>query len=381
MNEYTIVMAWYNVREKENNPLKDVQNNNEFVLAQDYIEKSRTYIEKEFPLVLFTEPAYEDLFWEIRPKHLHPLTRIIVKDYDELYGYSSMFPQFSDNFQRNPVQNLHKEKFTALYNFVVNQKVEFIREVIQWNPFQTPKFGWMDLRLYDMPMNEIGDIFAHFPQDRVLITQSWYTEPHQVTNRYEWFLATRGKVCAGFFAGYADPLIQFCNLCRHELKHAVQIGSAPTDEMIYSVVVAENLNLFEPHIGDYPDVLHNVVYNRHNAYYTMNYFLWAYQQKHYYYVHRIAENLRKAYHKKTIGFSCPDLHKVWYYNMVACREIEGKKELFRPLVHEYCQILMDSGEQRNYVKTVWDEFRDILVDEPFYLMHVKIMIEEETTRT
>jgi hypothetical protein len=361
-------MAWYDVRERENNPLKDVQHNNEFVIAEDYIEKSRTFIEKEYPLIIFTEPRYEKTFWKIRPQHLHNITRVIVKDYEDLYDYKTQFPRFTENFQRNPVQNLHKEKFTALYNFVVNQKVEFIHESITWNPFNTERFGWMDLRLYDMPITEIDDIFAHFPEDRVVITQQWYTEPDQVKDRYNWFKATRGKVCAGFFAGYKESLIKFCELCRKEFKNAIDIGTAPTDEMIYSVVVSENLHLFEPHVGDYPDVLHNVVYNRHNAYYTMNYFNWAFNKGHHYYTHRIAENLRGAYYHNTIGYGCVDLHKVWYYNFVACLSLD-KRDYCVKLLEEYYGILEEKEEQRNYVKGLWSEFKNNIV----YLEDAEIM--------
>lgn len=331
--DYTIVMAWFNVREKEENPLRHIQHNNEFVIAEDYMIQSRVFIEKAIPLVIFVEKGYESIFWQIRPTPLHPITRVIVKEYDELYGYGALFNRFQHNHAHNPVENLHKEKFTALYNFIINQKVEFVKEAIQWNPFNTPKFGWMDLRLHDIPTTEIDKIFWHFPQDRVLITQTWYPgNASDVANRYDWFRATRGRVCAGFFAGYNDTMLKFCELCRKELVNAVAIGRAPTDEMIYSVVVAENLDMFEPHIGDYPDVLHNILYNRANAFYTMNYLCWAYERGYHYYVHRIAENLKGAYYHNTIGFSKEDLYNVWYYNYVACFHLGNV---------EYCGILMD----------------------------------------
>jgi hypothetical protein len=348
--DYTIVMAWFNIREKEENPLRNIQHNNEFVISEDYMKQSRIFIEKAMPLVIFVEKGYESIFWQIRPTSFHSITRVISKDYSELYGYCELFPQFQYNHMHNPIENLHKEKFTALYNFVINQKVEFVKEAIAWNPFNTPKFGWMDLRLHDIPVGEIDQIFLHFPEDRMLITQSWYpSNASDVANRYEWFKATRGKVCAGFFAGYKDTILKFCDLCRIELVNAVNIGRAPTDEMIYSVVVAENLDMFEPHIGDYPDVLHNILYNRANAFFTMNYFCWAYERGYHYYVHRIAENLKGAYYHKTIGFSREDLYKVWYYNYVACFHL-GRMEYCVCLREEYLEIF---NMQENCVE-VWD---------------------------
>ena len=358
--DYTIIMSWYNIREKENNPLKDVENNCEFLLKQNYLESSRLYIEKNFPLIMFIEPGYEDFFWEIRPKHLHPITRIISRDYEDLYRYRDLFSPFAEITRQHPIHNLHRQKFTALYNFFVNQKVEFVREAIEFNPFNTPKFGWMDLRLHDMDISEINKIFMHFPEERVLITQQKYTEKEDITNRYDWLNMSKGRVCAGFFAGYARPLLKFCDLCRKEFENAIKVGRAPTDEMIYATVVADNLDLFEPHIGDYPDVLHNVLYNRNNTYLTISYLKWSFEKGyHHYYTHKIAENLRKGLLQSVITLNSENLHNIWYYNYVACFWLQ-KKDYCKELLEEYYEILLKDENQKNYVKGLWPFFRSMI---------------------
>lgn len=357
--DFTIVMAWYNIREKEKNPLKDVENN-EFFSADYYFQTSRVYIEKEFPLIIFVEPQYEELFWEIRPKHLHPITRIIPRDYEDLYRYRDLFPPFAEITRQHPIHNLHREKFTALYNFFINQKVEFVREAIQWNPFQTPKFAWMDLRLHEMDISEINEIFSHFPEDRILITQQNYTEKEEVENRYDWLSMTKGRVCAGFFAGYAKPLMKFCNLCRIEFENAINIGRAPTEEMVYSIIVAEHLHLFEPHVGDYEDVLHNVLYSRNNINLILNYLCWSFDKGYHYYTHKICENLRKGFFKGEIQFTSEYLHSIWYFNYVACYWLK-KKDYCKELLEEYYEILLKNENQKMYVNYIWNFFRNMIV--------------------
>jgi hypothetical protein len=132
----------------------------------------------------------------------------------------------------------------------------------------------MDMRLhvvYDMSVEETIEIFNEIPEDRVLITQCSYTHTNEIGDRrgfYEW---TRGKVAAGVFLGSRDALLKFCELCRQELLVSISEGLCPTDEMIYSVVIARNNGLIEPHIGDYSDVLRNMSYNRGSTHLAINF--------------------------------------------------------------------------------------------------------------
>ena len=373
--DFTIVMAWYNIREKEKNPLKDTETT-EFFSVDYYLEVSRNYIQKEFPLIIFVEPQYESKFWEMRPKYLHPITRIIPRDYEDLYRYRDLFPPFAEITYKHPIHNLHREKFTALYNFVINQKVEFVREAIEWNPFNTTRFAWMDLRLHEMDISEINEIFSYFTEDRLLITQQHYTEKEEVSNRYDWLNMTKGRVCAGFFAGYAKLLLKFCNLCRIEFENAIQIGRAPTEEMIYSIVVAENLDMFEPHIGDYEDVLHNILYNRNNTHLTIYYLNWSFYKSYHYYTHKISENLRSGFLKSAIQIHSDNIHNIWYFNYIACYWLNNR-DYCKQLLEEYYEILLKNENQTKYVKDIWGFFRHSIQ----YLDDVEILNKYDTLFT
>jgi hypothetical protein len=159
---YTIVSAFYDIRKRENNELKNVFSNREFIIYEEYLVESISFFNKDFPLVIFCEPELESKIWEIRPIELHKKTRVIPIPY-ECLPYYCYFEKFKENHKNKPIWNLHKEKFTALYNYFVQLKSMFVKEVANMNPFNTEIFGWMDLRLhnrYDMDNNELSEVLS-----------------------------------------------------------------------------------------------------------------------------------------------------------------------------------------------------------------------------
>ena len=79
--EYTIVTAWYDVREKENHPLKEDTTNQFFCSMDWYFDSAKLLFNKAFPMVIFTEPRFRDKILEARPPELHSMTRFIFKDH------------------------------------------------------------------------------------------------------------------------------------------------------------------------------------------------------------------------------------------------------------------------------------------------------------
>ena len=193
--EYTIVTAWYDVREKENHPQKDDTSNQFFCSPKWYFDSAKLLFEKPFPMVIFTEPKCKDQILEARPQHLHNITRFIYRDYDELANYTH-FQKYEENHNKNKIQNVTQEKFTALYKFIVNQKVNFVKDTIMMNPFQTEKFAWMDMRLhcvYDMSLDETNEVMKHITNDKVKLMQMSFTSPEEIYGRHDFYSWTRGS--------------------------------------------------------------------------------------------------------------------------------------------------------------------------------------------
>ena len=373
MHKYTIVTAMFDIRQKENNSLKDISCNGEFMIFDEYLEPASFLFNKEYPLIIFCEPKDAEKLWELRPKELHNITRIIPLDYEELPFYCH-FDKFQQGHMNRPVLNLHKEKFTALYKFIVNMKTEFVRYAINMNPFNSEFFGWMDMRLhcvYDISNSVLDGVLENMDPNRVIITQSTYTIPEEIqVGRSQFYDWTRGKVCAGFFIGKKTPMLDFCEKCKTEFLLSIGENLAPSDEMIYAYIVGGNHHLFEPHVGDYSDVLRNLDYHRNSTHLACAFIHKSFEQANHYYTHKVCESMRLGYLKGIIKeIRDHDVYCIWYYNYVACFWM-GKYGRCRELLEEYYGILSGSQDLQNHLKSIYGFFRQMMQ----YLGNVEIMI-------
>lgn len=366
---YTIVTAWYNVREKENHKLKDTTKNGYFVCENDYFESAKLFFEKPLNMIIFTEPKYENKILEARPKHLHEKTQIILKDYEELMYYDRI-REYTESHKENPIHNLIEEKFSPLYKFIVNQKVNFVKEAIESDPFKSEKFAWMDLRLhcvYDMSLEETDYAMKNICKNRVRLMQMSYTNKSEINNRHDYYCVTRGKLAAGFFGGEKDPLLRFANACEKEFVNALDKRLTPTDEMIYSVVVANDPDLFDPYIGEYGDCLKNLVRIRDSFHLVFPFLEYVFDIGNHYYTKSICNSIRMAYFEKEIQLDCEKVHRVWFYNYIANYWLNDKDECVK-LLDEYYEI----GISREDVKCHISNTLNFILENIKYLDNEKI---------
>jgi len=359
--DYTIVTAWYDVREKENHPLKDDTTNKFFCTMDWYFKSAELLFNKPFPIVIFTEPRFEEYILSVRPPELRAMTRFVFRDYEEM-AYYTHFKRYEENHNKNKIQNVTQEKFTALYKFVVNQKVNFMKDVIMMNPFQTSKFAWMDMRLhcvYDMGIEETNQAMANIDDSRVRLMQMTHISPSDIYGRHDFYSWTRGKCAAGFFGGSREPLLRFCDLCQKEFLAALNEDMAPTDEMIYSFVIANNSKLFQPYVGEYGDCLRNLLKTRGSYHLVFPFLQTSFDRGMHHYTASIADGLRKAYNAGEIQLSAEDVHKTWYYNYVANFWLQNR-DICRELLYEYYNIGKSREDVGNHIRSSIDFLRHMI---------------------
>jgi hypothetical protein len=317
--DFTIITAWYDVREKENHPLKDKTTDDHFCSMTTYFDKARLFFAKPWPMVIFTEPRFENIIKEARPPELHHLTRFIFKDYEEL-AYYYLFDKFQENHHKNEVINLDKTKFTPLYKFVVNQKTNFVKEVAEFNPFNTTRFAWMDLRLhcvYDMNTEDTIEAISNIQPDKVKIMFQSYLHASEIWDRFDFYSWTRGKVAAGFFGGQAKPLIEFARLCQKEFVQAINEHMSPSDEMIYAYVTANNNHLFEPYVGEYCDVLRNMRQARNSNHLVLPFLYAAISRENHPFIAALSENIRRGFLNNQFYLTSGEIQTVWFRGFVS----------------------------------------------------------------
>jgi hypothetical protein len=351
--DYTIVAAWYDVREKENNPDKENPQNNHFCLMHYYFESAKPFFQKPFPMVIFTEPRFQTLIMEARPKELHEKTKFVFRDYEELMFYEH-FPKYEENHHKRPIHNLDPHKFTPLYKFIINQKVNFVQEVIQTNPFQTSMFAWMDMRLhcvYDMPIEETNQVMSEMPRDRVKLMQMSFTHP--VNDRVDFYYFTRGKVAAGFFGGHAEPLLRFCQLCQKEWIDALESETAPTDEMVYAYVISHHRDLFQPYVGEYGECLKNQLRIRYSHHLVFPFLETVFDQAIYPYAAHLSELIRRGYLAGEFPLSTEQIHKAWYYGYVSNYWLQNR-DFCCVLLNQYFDLAKNDENVANYIRGMKD---------------------------
>ena len=323
--DYTVVTAWYDIRTKEDNILKDSTTYDYFYTTDSYFEQATIFFGKPFPMVIFTEPRFQSRILAARPVELHEKTRFIFKDYDEVAMFS-YFPKFEANHDKNPVINLDLHKFTPLYKFIVNQKTNFMKDVVEMNPFQTSSFAWMDLRLhihYNMSIEETTEVINDIHPDRVKIMFMCDLPLWHINGRHDFYSWTRGKVAAGFFAGKREPILQFARLCKEELIAAINEEMAPSDEMIYSFVTAYNLDLFDPYVGEYCDCLRNQKKVRNSLNLALPFFYASVKRQNTFYIARLADQLRFGQLANDIRMVPHDTQYVWFHGCIAHFRLGG----------------------------------------------------------
>jgi Bacterial protein of unknown function (HtrL_YibB) len=359
--DYTIITAWYDVREKENHEFKDDTSNKFFCSPKWYFDSAKLLFEKPFQMIIFTEPKYKEQILEARPQELHSMTRFVYRDYEELAFYT-YFNQYEENHKKNKIHNVTQEKFTALYKFVVNQKVNFMKDAIHMNPFSTEKFAWMDMRLhcvYDMSMEETNEVMKNISPESVKLMQMSYTSPEDIYCRHDFYSWTRGKVAAGFFGGFREPLLKFIELCQQEFLQALKEEMAPTDEMIYSFVIAHNPHLFEPYIGEYGYCLKNLLRTRGSHHLVFPFLQKSFDKGNHYYTQTLCESIRAGYKAKEIELSAEDVHKAWFFNYVASFWL-GKRDQCHIILNEYYEIAKEREDVANYIKHALDFLQSMI---------------------
>ena len=355
--DYTIVTAWYDVRTKENHILKDKPTDDFFCTTNTYFEKAKLLFDKPFPLVIFTEPRFKDEILALRPAELHPITQVICKDYEELQFYEH-FKQFEENHVKYKVINLDENKFTPLYKFIVGQKTNFVKEVVETNPFNTTRFAWMDLRLHDiynMPVEETTQVMEDILPGRVKLMFMTWLHSREIYDRHDFYVWTRGKVAAGFFGGEREPLLRFAELCQKEFIEALQWEMAPSDEMLYSWIIHYNPDLFDPYVGEYRDCLNNQWEARGSLHLYIPFLIVATQYNNHHYVTRLSASIRKGHLSGKINLPPHDIATVWYHAYISNFELQRPTDCL-VVLKEYIQLALGSPAIAEHFRNKVPEF-------------------------
>jgi len=325
MDEITFVTAYYNLRQKENNPYRFKDEG--FCTHDWYLNSFKKLLCKDINLVIFIEPQYRDYVYEQRKDKLNK-TLIICKEYEELRLWNK-YQKFIENDKAMHVSNYCVKKFTPLFYLIVNSKVDFVNEAININHFKTKYFAWIDVRCLDAsPVSDefFYDIYKYKSLDKLRITVMNYTPSSWINSKREYYSVFRGNIAGGFFIGHTDILKRFIEYVHTELDWVLENGFSVTEEMIYGMVFAQHKDIFAPYYGDYASVLRNFdgIHNHLNL--VLDSLSNAYNENNYYYIDHICDILKESHEKGFITLDSSTILDVWNKNYMALYYLNRKDE-------------------------------------------------------
>lgn len=346
MDKVTFVTAFFKLREKENN-----KNTEGFCSVEKYLESSKILLEKDINLIIFIEPELKEHVMNYRKNLMHK-TLIITKKFEEL----RLWPRLNDfvkGDQRYHISNLDVKKFTPLYHLVINSKVDFVEEAIVLNPFNTPRFAWIDFRAFDL--SPVSDHFfrkmVEIEDKRIRINMMSFTIKSEVQNRADYYKMMRGKIAATFWIGGKTELLQFIKKCQQELEWCLNNEWSVTEEMIFGAIFAENPELFNPYCGDYCDSLSNFDISRRNLWLSATSFKFALVNNCFDYVILLGKYLLDSHHHPE-GAKLDLYHQYEvYYNMILTYNKLNRKQDVIQLLKEWLNLANSNEELKNRIRT------------------------------
>lgn len=218
-------------------------------------------------LVIFTDSLLHGSIKEMRDGYkLDHLTKYIVKEFHEL-NVSKYVDQVKSNRRR--YHPTHDERTCAESHLICCSKFDFVLEVIELNPFQTSKFGWIDSNIgpnfskicINYKNNMLLRALQHTMPDKfhiqiLNVTDKKYTNAEHLMEYYQQY---RWVVCGSFFTTGMEVGVKILNdLNTAFIKHT-NAGVGHGEEMLYLEILDTHYDSIQRSYGDYRTILNNFV--------------------------------------------------------------------------------------------------------------------------
>ena len=252
----TIVTMFYNIREKEKNQFNSSLNH----AAQKYLSHAKDFILSiDYPLILFTDdPDVIEFATKEKPNHL----KIYNVPFEETYFYKDL-DRLHDLQQKYTIYNGHLEHETPMYIILNNDKFDFIERAIEYNPFQSTHFIWMDFGINHVAQNteRIHTWISDIPDKIKQLCINPYVERME---HKQMFQNIYHHVAGGLFSGSKANMLTYCQLFKQKTEQIYSEDWYQVDEAVMTIVIRENPDLFSLYYGDYQGIISNYLSPIHN---------------------------------------------------------------------------------------------------------------------
>ena len=230
------------------------------------IENMRSLLETPCYLVIFIDHILYNFIYEIRSKiGLDHLTKYIIKDFSELNIYKYVDTVKSNRQLYHPTKD---ERTSAESHLICCSKFDFVLDVINTNPFNTSKFGWIDSNIgknfskicinykNNMLLKILSNATDKFHIQILNVTDKKYINPENFKEYYDQY---RWVVCGSFFLTGKEIGLKILNHLNSVFINTTKLGYGHGEEMFYLEILEKYYDDIIRSYGDYGHILNNFI--------------------------------------------------------------------------------------------------------------------------
>lgn len=293
-----------------------VYKNNPHSFSMDEIlKKSETLLNMPCFLVLYGDTETISMMREKRLENgFDDITQYIEIELDELWTYNYKETVIKNRAIFWPTADARAQTDSHL---ITCNKFDFVLKVIERNPFQTSKFGWIDCFLHENGSkicenysNEILVYVLNNISDKYHIQVLNVTDKKYILKQHkkEYYLNYRWVVCDCFFTCGKETGVRILNRLKDNFVETVNAGYGHGEEMLYLEILEEFPEDLERSYGDYGQILNNFIMPTKNLHYIYWFILKKYMKHRYYKeAFECAVTLLNSIENKKINYS-PELY-------------------------------------------------------------------------
>jgi hypothetical protein len=252
MNEHTIVTAFYNIREMEENHVSNRK-------VEDFLELAKNFIlQLPYPLVIYidTSSGADSIYEFIQQNRPYPEKTLIVREsFKDTYFYKDI-ERIAELQKTYPIYNAILQHETPNYIVLNNNKFWWLEQTISKNPFSSERFLWMDFSINHVAKNPetIHTWFSSIPKK----IKQMCINPLVETNDYkEIFHIIHHHYAGGLFSGNAEYLLKYSDAFKKTTQKIYDEQWYQIDEAVMTIVHNENPEWFDDFYGDYNGIIMN----------------------------------------------------------------------------------------------------------------------------
>jgi hypothetical protein len=215
-------------------------------------------------LVLFANPEIMPLLREGRPKELHKITHFVEMAMTDLPAFRFLSTVKKNREAYHPTKD---ERTTAETHLFTCSKFEMVLRAMNDNPFQTPRFGWIDAFLKDrnaskicngyypmMLLNVLNRVDDRFHIQVLNAVDKKYKKPE---NKREYYSEYRWLVCGCLFTTGIEIGRKILTRLNEVFEETTLAGYGHGEEMLYLEVMDEFYEDIHRSYGNYDQILNN----------------------------------------------------------------------------------------------------------------------------